>query len=359
MKTYILTFIFLSVGLLSYPAQAALSPQVSEALTGQTVKDFETETLDGQKFSFSSLLGKPVVINFFASWCPACEFEISKLKQLQPNLTQQGVVLLGVLVDPIESPETVGDAMQSLHGNPLPYPIIKMNQSMKDIFTYEGFPSTYFISPDGKFSTTLLGVQPLEQIQKAVEQINTGVSVRKENEVLSTSPQHISIHHHDWEKRPLLAFLPENWEDWHPIIVHFPIALLFLEAVFLCAYWFRPNENFAKFSAYLLVLAVLSLIPVIYSGIHDAGNDLGPGSPFWNGLKDRLANFFRFESTISLHVIFALAVSFLTLIRLLWRAYAHDRVLKGKEGFVYMGIMFVGLWLLFAAGQVGGGISHP
>jgi uncharacterized membrane protein len=142
------------------------------------------------------------------------------------------------------------------------------------------------------------------------------------------------------------------------MLVHFPIALLVLEAGFLCVFWMRPNEPIARFSKWLLWAAVVSLIPTITTGIRDAGVDLGPGSPLLNGLRDRIGHFFRLESSISLHVLFGLATTGLAVGRLAWRVRAGEGALNGRQGVAFTAVALVGLWILFGGTQIGGGISH-
>ena len=55
-------------------ADAALIPSVSEALRGRPLPSFESQTLDGQPFSSRVLIGKPVIVNFFASWCRSVQW---------------------------------------------------------------------------------------------------------------------------------------------------------------------------------------------------------------------------------------------------------------------------------------------
>src|SRR5947207_12415262 len=102
-------------------ADAALIPSVSEALRGRPPPSFESPTLDGQPFSSRVLIGKPVIVNFFASWCPVCSMELKDLQTLQPELRQRGISVVEVLVDPVETPDTVDVAGQQLARNLLPF----------------------------------------------------------------------------------------------------------------------------------------------------------------------------------------------------------------------------------------------
>src|SRR5438132_4978947 len=348
----------LAIGLTVDRAEAALIPSVSEALRGRPLPSFESQTLDGQPFSSRDLVGKPVIVNFFASWCPVCSMELKDLQTLQPDLRQRGVSVIEVLVDPVETPDTVDAARQQLARSPLPFPVVMMVPALRDAFGYDGFPATYFVKPDGTFSTTLFGYQPIEQLRQVTWEI------AGERAETTTAPPSAPVpsggvgRHPPWEKRPLLALVPAPWAQWHPLLVHFPIALLVLEAVFVCALLVRPNERVAHLSTWLLGAAVVSLVPTILTGIRDAGADLGPDSPFWNGLHDRLTHLFRLESSVSLHVLFGLAVTLIAFYRRDWPARAGERILRGRQRIAFALVTLLRLWVLFGGGQAGGGISH-
>src|SRR5216117_2990391 len=345
----------IATGLTVGGAESALIPSVAEDLRGRPLPSFESQTLDGRPFSSRDLLGKPVIVNFFASWCPVCSMELKDLQTLQPELRQRGISVVEVLVDPVETPDTVDAARQQLARNPLPFPVVMMVPALRDVFGYEGFPATYLVKADGTFSTTLFGYQPIEQLRQVASEIaGEGAATTPSSPVPSGGVGR----HPPWEKRPLLALLPAPWAQWHPLLVHFPIALLVLEAVFVCALLVRPNERVAQFSVGLLGAAVASLVPTVLTGIRDAGADLGPDSPFWNGLHDRLTHLFRLESSVSLHVLFGLALTLIAVGRLAWRLRAGDRILRGGQRIAFTLVTLLGLWLLFGGGQVGGGLSH-
>jgi thiol-disulfide isomerase/thioredoxin/uncharacterized membrane protein len=349
-----LVLLALAVG--AAQSQAALLPSTSNDLRGQAVPAFETETLDGQPFTSQDLAGRSTVVNFFASWCPACSMELKELQTLRPELTQAGLAVVTVLVDPIETPDTIGDARRLLEHDPLPFPVLMMTPAMRDVFKYEGFPATYVIDADGTFGTTLFGYQPAADLRKALAESELGAGAAPAPGLGSIESG--AERHPPWEGHPFVALLPAGWKQWHPLVVHFPIALLVLEALCLCVLVVRPGAELARASRFLLWAAVLTLIPAIYTGIHDVGVDLGSGSPFLNGLKDRAAHFLRFESSVSLHVLFGLATVSLAGARLVWLTAAGEAALAGRRRIVFTAVAVLGVWILFGGTQIGGAISH-
>ncbi len=270
--------------------------------------------------------------------------------------------MVGVLLDPIETPDTVDEALLGLRQNPLPYPVLMMTPTLRDAFQYEGFPATYFITAEGTFSTTLLGNHPTDEIREIAARVAGGTMAVSPSAATppAASGGGLTVAHREWEAHPFLALVPARWKQWHPLVVHFPIALLVLELAFVCSFWVRPSERLAWCEHWLLWTAVISFAPAAYTGIRDVGAALQvPGWAFWNGLKDRVAHLLRLQSSISLHVLFVLAAVLLTSGRLVWRARGGDRALHGRQGLAFATVTVLGLWLIFAAAQIGGGISHP
>src|SRR5437870_6808564 len=224
-----------AIGLTVNGVDAALIPSVSQELRGRPLPSFESQTVDGKPFSSRDLAGKPVIVNFFASWCPVCSMELKDLQTLQPDLRQRGVSVIEVLVDPVQTPDTVDAARQQLARNPLPFPVLMMVPALRDVFGYEGFPASYFVKADGTFSTTLFGYQPIEQMQQVAREIAGEGAEPTAAPPSSPDPSGGVGRHPPWEKRPLLALIPAPWAQWHPHLVHFQITLLVLEAVFVCA----------------------------------------------------------------------------------------------------------------------------
>ena len=74
----------------------AASPEMKP---GVKARDFTLPSLAGKEVSLSSLRGKVVLLNFWATWCAPCREELPELSLLQENLGKRGLVILAVSVD--------------------------------------------------------------------------------------------------------------------------------------------------------------------------------------------------------------------------------------------------------------------
>ncbi len=72
-------------------------------LKGEPAIDFSIERFDGGSFQLSDHKGKPVLINFFASWCVACGTEVPVLAKVSPEYIKKGVVFVGVAINDTEN----------------------------------------------------------------------------------------------------------------------------------------------------------------------------------------------------------------------------------------------------------------
>jgi peroxiredoxin len=90
-------FIFLvATQLLARPAAINVTVQGSRAAVGQTAPDFTTQTLDGNHIRLSQYRGKPVLLNFWATWCAPCQDEMPLIQRASDIYKAQGLVVLAV-----------------------------------------------------------------------------------------------------------------------------------------------------------------------------------------------------------------------------------------------------------------------
>ncbi len=78
---------------------------------GQPARDFEAATFAGPSLKLSSLRGKVVLVDFWASWCEPCKREIPILDKLAPKLRARGIEIVAVNID--DSKDTAADFVRS------------------------------------------------------------------------------------------------------------------------------------------------------------------------------------------------------------------------------------------------------
>jgi cytochrome c biogenesis protein CcmG, thiol:disulfide interchange protein DsbE len=113
---------------------------------GEPVPAFTLDRLSGDgAVSLADYRGKPLVINFFASWCLPCKDEAPILQQTWERYRDRGLVVLGV-----DAQDFRGDGRRFVRRHGLTYPVAFDGKgSTLGRFGLTGFPETYFVAPDG------------------------------------------------------------------------------------------------------------------------------------------------------------------------------------------------------------------
>lgn len=144
----------LNVGLLALILTQLLTPAphvVSDPLVGHPAPDFSLAMLrpDSSKsaLSLSNFKGKPVVLNFWASWCAPCKEEAPLLENTWKQMRAQGkdVVTLG-----IDFQDSKNDSLNFLQLYSINYPIVlDADGSVASKYGVTSLPQTIFINRNG------------------------------------------------------------------------------------------------------------------------------------------------------------------------------------------------------------------
>jgi len=138
----------------------ALARTGSQAVSGNAAPSFELALLDGSGvLTDEKLKGKPVVINFWASWCIPCREEAPLLEKTWRAYKNDGVIFLGVNIKDAES-----DAKRFVDEFGITYPTVRdLDQSLTKDFGVKGLPETFFVDHRWTFIGAISGAQAGDQ----------------------------------------------------------------------------------------------------------------------------------------------------------------------------------------------------
>jgi thiol-disulfide isomerase/thioredoxin len=120
----------------------------------KVIEPFIARALDGRPVSLSSLRGKVVIVNFWATWCPPCREEIPDLIALQSKYKDQ-LQIIGVSQD--EAPASMVAQFAAEHG--MNYPIVMDSPDFERTFTnIHALPTSFIIDRDGRIAQRHVGM---------------------------------------------------------------------------------------------------------------------------------------------------------------------------------------------------------
>ena len=145
------------LGLLGWKVVQGDANAVTDSLArGELVSapDFTLSNLDGKgTLTLSSLRGKPVVLNFWASWCNPCKEETPLLERGWKRWRGKGVVFVG-----LDAKDFRGDARAFVRRFGVTYPTVYDGKgSMVGRYGVTGFPETFFIDANGRVVYRIAG----------------------------------------------------------------------------------------------------------------------------------------------------------------------------------------------------------
>jgi len=148
----------------------ATSCQSEAPEVGKQAPDFQLNTLDGQSVSLSTLKGKPVLINFWATWCGPCAYEMPYLQQVYDDWRGKGLVLLAINVR--ESPSRITEFMQT---QGLSFPVLLDNDgNVTQQYGILGIPTSFFIDKEGIIQGIKVGpFQSKAEIESSLSKLMT------------------------------------------------------------------------------------------------------------------------------------------------------------------------------------------
>jgi len=114
------------------------------ASVGAPAPNFSEPTADGTTLTMASLQGKPLWLNFFATWCPPCNEEAPAVSAVRGEYLARGLQVVGVDVL-----ENATKAKQFVDKHQLQYPAVVDSGALRDAYNIDGMPVNVFVDRTG------------------------------------------------------------------------------------------------------------------------------------------------------------------------------------------------------------------
>ncbi len=138
------------------------------SLVDKPAANFELASLDGSRLRLSNFRGRPVFVNFWATWCEPCLRELPAFEQFQAEQGADGAVILAVNV--AETSETVTKYFdeQGISGLTV---MLDEKQDVSSAYAIDRFPTTYVIDAAGVVRFKYYGEMTHEDMTSALEKL--------------------------------------------------------------------------------------------------------------------------------------------------------------------------------------------
>ncbi len=139
----------------------------SEPLSDNPAPDFSVKDINGESVSLSDFFGKPIVVNFWGTWCPWCIKEFPEFQKVYEELGKEVQFLM------VNYGDTMNDIDEFLTANPeYTFPIyIDFKGVAVDTYQVKGFPTTVFIHSNGEVSDIRSGALSEATLRECIAEI--------------------------------------------------------------------------------------------------------------------------------------------------------------------------------------------
>lgn len=157
-------------GIVNQEESVTQKDEVDDAIfdisAGMTMPNVKVETNKGKDFELSKT-NKPVLMNFWTTWCPPCRMEMPGLQSLYE---EYGDRVDFIMINLGETKETIQDFL--VENEIYTFPIGYDEKEVYGIkFVMTSIPTTFIIDRDKKLKNYIIGARPEEQFREYIEEV--------------------------------------------------------------------------------------------------------------------------------------------------------------------------------------------
>lgn len=125
---------------------------ISDSRIGTEAPEIMLTTVDGKAFRLSELRGRPVILNFWATWCTPCVEEVATLQACSTRYSQE-IVIVGINAD-----EPRNDVLDFIDEHALTFTmLLDPDSRIQNLYEIRGFPTTFIIDREGIIRAVHIG----------------------------------------------------------------------------------------------------------------------------------------------------------------------------------------------------------
>lgn len=146
--------------------------------------DFTALDSEGNEVKLSDLIGKPIVLNFWASWCPPCKAEMPEFNTVYEEMGDEVTFLMVDMVD--GQRETMEKGKKHIEKNGFTFPVYyDTKQEAAYLYGVSSIPTTYFIDKEGNVITGVQGAIDEKNLRKGISTITESDETAEADETTS------------------------------------------------------------------------------------------------------------------------------------------------------------------------------
>jgi len=155
-------------GAASSSTSAATQPPSTQPLP--LIPDFKVLDIEGNTVKLSDFFGRPIILNFWATWCPPCKAELPDFNTAAAAHGDEVVFLMVNLTDGVR--DTVNTVKEFVAANEYTFPVyFDTEYSAANAYRVSSIPTTYFINAEGAIIHSKVGIVSEDELSEMIRKL--------------------------------------------------------------------------------------------------------------------------------------------------------------------------------------------
>jgi thiol-disulfide isomerase/thioredoxin len=140
----------------------------TNSFKGKPAPAFSLVNAQGKKVSLADYKGRPVLVNFWATWCAPCKLEMPWFEEFRGKYKDQGFEVLGIAEDDATKDEIVKTALKA----GVSYPILLTDNKVANLYGgIDQLPTSFYVDKTGTVLEETIGLAPKDEVEANIKKI--------------------------------------------------------------------------------------------------------------------------------------------------------------------------------------------